>query len=317
MSAALSASGTAADAPWGAFTSPSTWSPDPSLGELTLVVLPDGSLPSRDGALALAPGAASIVAPGALAVPMAPRVSAVALTAEAAAAAVPGAAWRPWREFARGGALAPDVEAAVRAGALLAWHRAARHWGVDGSPTAPADDGRRRVAGGGGASRPRTLYPRVDPVAIVLCVSADGERALLGRQAAWPPRMFSCIAGFVELGESAECAALRELQEETGVRAARAALVASQAWPAGRAGGAELMLACVAVAVDAAAEAVDVGHAGDAGGAGELSEARWFSREEVRAMVDGEHAGGLSAPPRLAIAHALMRRWASGALAAP
>ena len=104
-----------------------------------------------------------------------------------------------------------EVEAVVRAASLLAWHRAHAFNGADGAPTdfAPNTLGRRRKLASG-----RSVYPRVDPVAIVLCVSADGERVLLGRQKAFPPGMFTCISGFVEHGESVERAAAREVLDQ-------------------------------------------------------------------------------------------------------
>src|ERR1700691_1540200 len=60
-------------------------------------------------------------------------------------------------------------------------------------------------------------FPRIDPAIIVLV--SDGERALLGRQASWPPGRYSTIAGFVEPGESLEDAVAREVAEETGGQA--------------------------------------------------------------------------------------------------
>ena len=45
----------------------------------------------------------------------------------------------------------------------------------------------------------------------------DGDRLLLGRQAAWPTGRYSALAGFVEPGESIEEAVARELGEEAGV----------------------------------------------------------------------------------------------------
>ena len=66
------------------------------------------------------------------------------------------------------------------------------------------------------------FFPRIDPAIIVLV--SDGERALLGRQASWPPRRYSTIAGFVEPGESLEDAVVREVAEETGVAGDRGAL---------------------------------------------------------------------------------------------
>ncbi|WFD21165.1 NAD(+) diphosphatase [Malassezia caprae] len=60
-------------------------------------------------------------------------------------------------------------------------------------------------------------YPRTDLVVIVGIVSADTKRILLGRKRGWPAGYYSCIAGFVEQGESFEEAARREAWEETGL----------------------------------------------------------------------------------------------------
>ena len=59
-------------------------------------------------------------------------------------------------------------------------------------------------------------YPRTDQAVIVAVT--DGERLLLGRQASWPPRRWSVVAGFVEPGETLEQTVVREVLEETGVR---------------------------------------------------------------------------------------------------
>ena len=59
-------------------------------------------------------------------------------------------------------------------------------------------------------------HPRTDPVVIMLVT--DGDRLLLGRQAAWPTGRYSALAGFVEPGESLEEAVAREVREEAGVR---------------------------------------------------------------------------------------------------
>lgn len=44
-----------------------------------------------------------------------------------------------------------------------------------------------------------------------------GDKILLGRQKSWPKGMYSCLAGFVEPGESFEDAVRREVLEEAGV----------------------------------------------------------------------------------------------------
>ena len=72
-------------------------------------------------------------------------------------------------------------------------------------------------------------FPRTDPVIITLITK--GERCLLGRQAQWPPGMYSAIAGFVEPGETLEGAVRREAREETGIEVGAVRYVASQPWP--------------------------------------------------------------------------------------
>src|SRR5690606_40710384 len=59
-------------------------------------------------------------------------------------------------------------------------------------------------------------YPRTDP-AVIVAVS-DGERLLLGREAHWPARRYSTLAGFVEPGETLEQTVVREVYEESAVR---------------------------------------------------------------------------------------------------
>jgi NADH pyrophosphatase NudC (nudix superfamily) len=309
---------------FGAFTRLDRWAG--SAEPLTLLTV-DGKAPTQqDGAFAYVKGSAGSLVPGALAVPLAPGVEALAVDAITASALIAcrGEApptWRSWRELLLGapelaegvvGPSAPssavEAEAVVRAIALLAFHKSHAFYGVDGTPTTSAGGGRHRATTGG-----RIIYPRTDPVAICLVESADGQRTLLGRQATFPPGVFSCVAGFVELAESAEAAAIREVLEETGVRCAPAALVASQPWPIGRGGGSELMLGCVARVTDADAETINVG-SGEREGSGELSEARWFTRAEVAAMMARSHEEGLTLPPRLAIARCLIERWAAGAL---
>ena len=215
-----------------------------------------------------------------------------------------------------------EVEAVVRAASLLAWHGSHGFNSADGTPTtfAPGTSGRRRKLTSG-----RSLYPRVDPVAIVLVTSADGERCLLGRQKSYPPGMWTCVSGFVEHGESAERAAAREVLEETSVVVAATELVASQPWPCGRGASCELMLAVAArAAAGAAAEHIDV--VGDgSGGGGELEAAQWFDRPTVARMLEGHKPAGVApgadaalyVPPAFAIAHHMIRQWEQRTLKVP
>ena len=133
------------------------------------------------------------------------------------------------------------------------------------------------------------FFPRLDPAIIVLV--SDGERALLGRQASWPPRRYSTIAGFVEQGESLEDAVTREVEEETGVRIVSARYESSQPWPF----PSSLMLGFRAQA--AADSPVRV--------SGELEEARWFTRAQLA-------SGEALAPPSHSISWRLISGWLEG-----
>lgn len=140
----------------------------------------------------------------------------------------------------------------------------------------------------------REHFPRVDPV--VIMVAEHAGKALVGRQASWPPGRYSALAGFLEPGETMEEAVARELFEEAGVQATSVRYVTSQPWPF----SAQLMLACVAqVQSDALAIATD-----------ELEDAIWVSKDEVRAALAGEPHAKFLAPPRYAVAHSLLQHWA-------
>ncbi|MDE2561408.1 MAG: NAD(+) diphosphatase [Sphingomonadales bacterium] len=138
-------------------------------------------------------------------------------------------------------------------------------------------------------------FPRVDPVTIML-VEHDGK-LLLGRQPRWPARLFSALAGFVEPGESIEEAVAREVLEESGVAVRDVQYVASQPWPF----PSSLMIACHAMA-DSPELAID--HT-------ELETARWFTREEVVAAMQGRDDAPFGAPPPHAVARHLMSWWLS------
>jgi NAD+ diphosphatase len=129
-------------------------------------------------------------------------------------------------------------------------------------------------------------------------VTDAGDRALLGRQDAWPLGRFSTLAGFVEPGESAEQAVVREVAEEASVAVDEVALVATQPWPF----PSSLMVGAVAVAREASEPHPD----GD-----ELAEVRWFSRAELHdAVLDGS----VMVPGPLSISRWLIDRWYGGEL---
>ena len=89
-------------------------------------------------------------------------------------------------------------------------------------------------------------FPRVDPVVIMLVRRDDA--CLLGRGPHFRPQMYSCLAGFLEPGETLEDAVRREVLEETRIRVGAVTYRTSQPWPF----PSSLMLGCAAEALDAA-----------------------------------------------------------------
>jgi NAD+ diphosphatase len=190
-------------------------------------------------------------------------------------------------------------EAAILAEArsLLDWHARHRFCAQCGAPTRMASAGWKRQCPACRASH----FPRTDPVVIMLAVR--GERALLGRNRRRAGARFSCLAGFVEPGETPEEAVRREVREEAGVRCGRVRYLAAQPWPF----PSSLMMGFL---TEALTEEITVD-------AEEIAEARWFTREEIREMVARAAAGPddpskVSVPAPIAIAHHLCRRWSSG-----
>ena len=180
--------------------------------------------------------------------------------------------------------------ALAQARSLAGWHQRHGFCAVCGTRTAISLGGYRRDCPKCGAEH----FPRTDPVVIMLAI--DGERCLLGRQARFLPGMYSCLAGFVEPGETIEDAVRRETAEEAGITVGRVRYHASQPWPF----PSSLMIGCHAEAISR-----DIIRDED-----ELEACRWFSRAEVKAMLAGQHPDGIRCPPEIAIAHHIIRAWA-------
>ncbi|OMC39701.1 NAD(+) diphosphatase [Mycobacterium sp. IS-1264] len=183
--------------------------------------------------------------------------------------------------------------------ALLNWHDSARFSAVDGSPTRPSRGGWSRVNPVTGHEE----FPRIDPA--VICLVHDGaDRAVLARQAVWPERMFSLLAGFVEAGESFETCVAREIKEEIGLHVREVRYLGSQPWPFPR----SLMVGFHAVADP------DEGFSFNDG---EIAEAAWFTRDEVRAaLAAGDWSSAdskeskLLLPGSISIARVIIESWA-------
>ncbi len=180
----------------------------------------------------------------------------------------------------------------VHAVALAEWHRAHRHCPRCGGRLAPTAAGHLLHCDACG----RDQFPRTDP-AVIMLLTDDADRCLLGRQPSWPEGRYSTLAGFVEPGESLEAAVRREVEEEVGVHVDEVTYFGNQPWPF----PASLMVGFFA---RARTTAVDVD--GE-----EISEARWFTREQVLAEAE---AGTLLLPRGVSISRSLIETWYGGPL---
>jgi NAD+ diphosphatase len=179
---------------------------------------------------------------------------------------------------------AADAGLVAYAAALAHWHDTHRFCGVCGEPTEPGEAGHIRRCDNG-----HVHHPRTDPVVIMLV--SDADRLLLGRRPPWPKGRYSCLAGFVDPGESLEAAVAREVHEEAGVVVGEVTYRLSQPWPFPL----SLMLGFEATYVSGEARVADA----------ELEDVSWFTREQIA-------AGRPLLPPRFTIARRLIDGWMAG-----
>jgi len=124
------------------------------------------------------------------------------------------------------GRLEPDLhEVAGRAIQIVEWDRDHRYCGACGTPTEIATTERSRTCPRCGL----THFPRIAPSMIV---AVERKNAiLLARSPHFPPGIYSVLAGFLEPGESAEDAVVREVYEETRIEVTDIEYFGSQPWP--------------------------------------------------------------------------------------
>jgi NAD+ diphosphatase len=177
----------------------------------------------------------------------------------------------------------------AEAKAMLHWHARHRFCSNCGVKTDMVDAGWKRAC----PSCKVEHFPRTDPVVIMLAVR--GDKGLLGRSGRFAATMWSCLAGFVEPGEAIEDAVRRETMEEAGIKCGRVKYLFSQPWPFPM----SLMIGCHAEALNDDIRMDD----------NELVDARWFTKDEMAAMLMRQHPEKLTTPPPVAIAHHIIRDW--------
>lgn len=202
-------------------------------------------------------------------------------------------AFEELRGLAMAGEITPtELAILAQAKSMIDWHQRHGFCSVCGTRSEMMEAGYKRQC----PSCKAEHFPRTDPVAIMLATYHD--KCFLGRQKIWPKGMHSALAGFIEPGESIEEAVARELHEEAGLSVSSVTYHSTQPWPY----PSSLMIGCHAVA-DSEDFKID---------GVELSGGRWFTRDEVKAAIEGKGDGSFWLPPPFAIAHQLVKTFAEG-----
>jgi NAD+ diphosphatase len=181
----------------------------------------------------------------------------------------------------------------AQAASLIRWNGDNRFCGRCGAPMEIRIGGYKRVC----TACEHMIFPRTDPVVIMLIT--DGEHCLLAHEHRYGDKMYSALAGFIEPGEDIEHAVRREVLEETNIRVGEVKYHSSQPWPFPH----SLMLGCIGRA-ETTEITID---------SGEIAEARWFTREDARLMLERRHPEGLHVPGKQAIANALIASFVDAA----
>ena len=178
---------------------------------------------------------------------------------------------------------------AAAARAIFEWHRRHTFCSNCGAPTRIEEAGWKRKCDDCAVEH----FPRTDPVVIMLAVR--GDKCLLSRQKVWRPDFWSCLAGFVEPGETIEQAAAREILEEAGIRCTtKADYLFCQPWPF----PSSLMIGLI---LEADNDDITVDQS-------ELETARWFTRTETTSMMAGTNPDAFPPMP-FAVAHHVIKAW--------
>ena len=158
--------------------------------------------------------------------------------------------------------------AALTAWHLFSWYRSSRYCGRCGTMTVHDDKERMMRCPHCG----NMIFPRIAPSVIVAVT--DGERLLLTKYANRAFTRYALIAGFTEIGETAEQTVAREVMEEVGLKVKNIRYYKSQPW--GVDGNLLMGFYCDL-------DGDDTIHLDE----DELSMGEWFDRHELPAKDDG------------------------------
>ena len=204
-----------------------------------------------------------------------------------------------WTDLRQIGWMLDHQEAALLAFArgMIYWNRHHLFCGSCGHATESEQGGHVRRCGNQDCGR--THFPRTDPAVIMLVEDRsdpDNPRCLLARNARFPFKMMSTLAGFVDPMESLEETVAREVFEESGIRVDQVKYQASQPWP---------FPSSIMLGFRANATTVEINVDGV-----EIEEAHWFTPDQLAGFGEwGDDDDNFSLPRKDSIARFLIDDW--------
>ena len=191
--------------------------------------------------------------------------------------------------LAAGFQLAPgDLAIAGQAMGLLNWQRKNRFSSKTGHPMRLAEGGFKLVD-----NQDTEIFPRINPAVMVLVI--EGDHCLVARNHHFPAGLYSALAGFVEIGESLEECARREVFEETGLYIDALTFIGSQPWP---------LSDSLMIGFTATAQNRDLNIDKD-----ELEDAKWLARQEAKKHLSAGPQSPFFLPPAFSLAGHMLRQW--------